>query len=179
MPLTREKFDEAMAAHEPRLRAQVLGQIGVGQGLDIEEVIQDVRIRLWHALSDEREVTHLASYLRRIVVSVVIDTLRRQRARREESLDALDNAGATAEASNVGPERSADRAQRVALAMAAIATLSERRRAPAQLLLQGFTTQEIGTMLGSTEATARNLAYRGVEEIREALRAAGLGDWND
>ena len=179
MPLTREQFDRVMAAHESRLRVHVLNQIGSNQGLDVDEAIQDVRIRLWKALSSEREITHLASYVRRTVVSAVIDALRRRRARREDALDSLEAAGADAAAAGGGPERTADRAQRIALARAAIATLPERRRVPAQLLLQGFTTQEIARMLGYTEATARNLAYRGVEEIREGLRAAGTGDWDD
>ena len=177
MPITRTEFDQVMATHEPRLRIRVLGQVGAGQGLDVEEIIQDVRIRLWTALSGEREIAQLASYLRTTVVSAVIDALRRRTARRE---DPLEDAG-DAIAAQVGesPERGADRSQRVRIAQAAIAALPARRRAPAQLLLQGFTTQEIATMLGSTEATARNLAYRGVEEVREALRAKGIEDWND
>ncbi len=177
MPLSRDQFDRVMAMHEPRLRAHVLSQIGANQGLDVDEAIQDVRIRLWNALSSEREVEHLASYLRRTVVSVVIDALRRRQARREETLDAVDVAVVAGPIH--APERSADRAQRLRLASAAIAGLPERRRVPAQLLLQGFTTLEIGVMLGTTEATARNLAYRGVEEIREAMRVAGADDWDD
>ncbi len=176
MLLSREQFDLVMAQHEPRLRAQVLAQVGADQGLDVDEVTQEVRIRLWRVLSSERNVEHLASYLRRTVVSVVIDALRRQQARREDTLDDLDT---TVGGDLAAPDRVADHAQRLGLAQAAISALPARRRFPAQLLLQGFTTQEIGIMLGMSEATARNLAYRGVEEIRVALRAAGVEDWHD
>ncbi len=177
MALTREQFDQIMATHEPRLRAHVLVQVRAEQGLDVDDVIQEVRIRLWRVLSSEKIVEHLASYLRRTVVSVVIDALRRRQARREETFDVQDVE--VVDDSVVAPDRIADRAHRVQLAQAAVATLPERRRVPAQLLLQGFTTQEIGTMLGLTEATARNLAYRGVEEIRAALREAGAEDWDE
>jgi RNA polymerase sigma factor (sigma-70 family) len=177
MPLTRQQFDLTMAAHEPRLRAQVLSQVGANQGLDIDELIQDVRIRLWRILSSEKTVEHLASYLRRTVVSVVIDGLRRRQARREDALDLLDATAVPGD--SLSPERAADSAQRVIRAQAAIGAVHERRRLPAQLLLQGFTTQEMANMLGLTEATARNLAYRGVEEIAGALRAAGLEDWDE
>ncbi len=177
MPLTRQQFDETLAAHEPRLRAHVLGQLRADQGLDPDELIQEVRIRLWRVLSSERTVEHLASYLRKTVMSVVVDALRRQQARREDApvADDID----TADNAVVAPERVADRAQRVQRAQQAITALPERRRVPAQLLLQGFTTQEIATMLGMTEATARNLAYRGVDEVRAALQAAGLEHWDE
>jgi len=177
MPLTREQFDQIMSTHEPRLRAHVSVRVRADQGLDVDDVIQEVRIRLWRVLSSEKIVEHLASYLRRTVVSVVIDALRRRQARREETFDLQDVD--VVDDSVVAPDRIADRAHRVQLAQAAIATLPERRRVPAQLLLQGFTTQEIGTMLGLTEASARNLAYRGVEEIRAALREAGAEDWDE
>ena len=176
MSLTREQFDQVMAAHEPRLRGCVLAQVGAGQGLDVDELVQEVRIRLWRVLSSEKTVEHLASYLRKTVASVVIDALRRHTARREDSLDlqVVETAETTLE-----PELQADREQRVKRVHAAIAALPERRRVPAQLLLHGFNPQEIAQMTGLTEATARNLAYRGVEEIRASLRAGGQEDWDE
>jgi|CXWL01.1.fsa_nt_gi RNA polymerase sigma-70 factor (ECF subfamily) len=176
MPLSREQFDEVMAAHESRLRAQVLGQVGAGQGLDHDELVQEVRIRVWRVLSSEKTVEHLASYLRRTVVSVVIDALRRLKSRREEPLEVTEHEHL---AETLVPEQETDRHQRIALVRAAFAALPERRRLPAQLLLQGFNPQEIGKMLGLTDATARNLAYRGVDELKAGLRAAGVEDWDD
>ncbi len=178
MPITREEFDRTMASHEPRLRAQVLGQVGARQGLDVEEVIQEVRIRLWRVLSSEKVVEHLASYLRKTVVSVVIDSLRRRQARREDTLDELTEVPVDIPRA-VSPEQLVDSQQRLDAARKAIAELPARRRLPAQLLLQGFNPQEIGEMLGLSDATARNLAYRGVEEIREALRRAGVEYWHE
>ncbi len=175
MPLTREQFNQVMAAHEPRLRVSVLAQVGAGQGLDVDELVQEVRIRLWRVLSSEKIVEHLASYLRKTVVSVVIDALRRHTARREDSLDQQVEPPET----TLEPELQADRDQRVKRVHAAIAALPERRRLPAQLLLHGFNPQEIAQMTGLTTATARNLAYRGVEEIRASLRAGGQEDWDE
>lgn len=177
MALSRREFDQVMAAHEPLLRSRVLAQVGASQGLDADEIVQDVRIRLWQALSGPREIANLAAYLRTTVVSVVIDALRRRTARREDPLESMTEPvdARTGE----DPAQRADRAQRVADARAAIAALPERRRVPAQLLLQGFTTREIALMQGSTEATVRNLAYRGVEEVRAALRERGIEDWHD
>jgi DNA-directed RNA polymerase specialized sigma24 family protein len=42
------------------------------------------------------------------------------------------------------------------------------------LHLEGMTTQEIGNLLGWTEPKARNLVYRGLQDLREQLRAEGV-----
>jgi DNA-directed RNA polymerase specialized sigma24 family protein len=42
-----------------------------------------------------------------------------------------------------------------------------------QLHLQGFGTADIGRLLDMTEATARNLVYRGLDELRERLKTEG------
>jgi len=179
MPLSREQFDSTMATYEPRLRAHVLGQVGASQGLDVQEIIQEVRIRLWRVLSSEKVVEHLASYLRKTVMSVVIDSVRRNQALREDAIDDLLEHQLPAERHSVAPDKVVDSQQRVDAARKAISALPARRRVPAQLLLQGFNPQEIGQMLGLTDATARNLAYRGVDEIRAALRIAGVESWDE
>jgi len=45
-----------------------------------------------------------------------------------------------------------------------------------QLHLQGFSTMQIGVLLGISEAAARNLVYRGLDELRVQLRAQGWSD---
>ena len=41
--------------------------------------------------------------------------------------------------------------------------------------LAGYPREEIATSLGWTEAKTRNLLYRGLDDLREALRARGIG----
>jgi RNA polymerase sigma factor (sigma-70 family) len=179
MTITQDAFQKILATHEPRLCALVRAKLRADLDLDIDDVVQEVRIRLWRALATEKGVDHLASYIQRTVLSVVIDAMRRRTARREEALmqdeDAIDVHAATTTA----PDRLADQGQRLASVELAIAELPSRRRVPVRLLLQGFTTGDIAVMLGMTEATARNLAYRGVEELKAALAGSGLEDWHD
>jgi len=108
MPLSREQFDSTMATYEPRLRAHVLGQVGASQGLDVQEIIQEVRIRLWRVLSSEKVVEHLASYLRKTVMSVVIDSVRRNQALREDAIDDLLEHQLPAERHSVAPDKVVD-----------------------------------------------------------------------
>jgi RNA polymerase sigma factor (sigma-70 family) len=179
MTISQGAFERILSSHEPRLRALVRSRLRADLDIDVDDVVQEVRIRLWRALNGEKGVDHLASYIQRTVVSVVIDALRRRAARREEALMPDDDAVDTHAATTAPPDRLADHEQRLAVVAQTMAELPERRRVPARLLLQGFTTGDIANMLGMTEATARNLAYRGVEELKAMLATRGLEDWHD
>lgn len=179
MSISEASFQRILAQHEPRLRALVRAKLRADLDLDIDDVVQEVRIRLWRALTTEKGVDHLASYIQRTVLSVVVDALRRRTARREEALTRDEDAIEMHAASTVAPDLLADHGQRLASIEQAIAGLPQRRRVPARLLLQGFTTVDIAGMLGITEATARNLAYRGVEELKATLAGSGVEDWHD
>lgn len=179
MSITQDAFARILTNHEPRLRALVRAHLRSDLDIDDDDVVQEVRIRLWRALSTEKGIEHLASYIQRTVVSVVIDALRRRSARREEALAPDEDAVDAHAATTTLPDRLADQRQRLAMVEMTIAGLPERRRVPTRLLLQGFTTGDIATMLGMTEATARNLAYRGVEELKAAMATRGLEAWHD
>jgi RNA polymerase sigma-70 factor (ECF subfamily) len=147
-----------------------------GQGLDADDVAQEVRIRVWRAIEDGRIEDLRASYLQKLVVSVVVDGLRRARARQSEALETISEtsfAGLETPAGS-GPERSAARDERMVLLMRCIAELPERRRLPVQLHLQGFALDEVSRMAGTTVEGARKLVTRGMDEIRERLSALGV-----
>ena len=98
-----------------------------------------------------------------------IAALRRRAARPADSAaPELEHSPApTAEA----PEQAAAQAERAQRLRQALAAIPERRRQPTLLLLQGFSTLEISRLMQITEATARNLAYRGVEDLKIRLAA--------
>ena len=56
----------------------------------------------------------------------------------------------------------------------AVAQLPENRRRAVGLHLQGFTSTEIGQLLGWTEPKARNLTHRGLNDLRASLRTEGI-----
>jgi RNA polymerase sigma factor (sigma-70 family) len=72
------------------------------------------------------------------------------------------------------PERQAERALVLAKVKECLGRLKAERRRALALHLQGFTTEEIGRLLGWTEPRARNLVYRGLKQLRETLRSAGI-----
>jgi len=147
------------------------------RGLDaaaVDEVLQDVRIRLWRSQSSSEKIEGLgASYLLRVVASTVIDHLRAQRRRREASLDMVVAAPVAPEALQVSMQ---DFSEQNALAERlgrALEQLSPNRRLAVRLHLEGYERHEIGDMTGWTEAKVRNLIYRGLDDLRALLKEHG------
>lgn len=140
---------------------------------EIDEILQDVRIRLWKAHPESENLERLgASYFVKVVSSAVIDRLRRRR-QQETSLDAVTALAVVPEALQVLPP---DVAEQNALAVRleqALATLPRNRRLVVQLHLEGYGRDEMAGMTGWTEAKVRNLLYRGLEDLRERLRSDG------
>src|SRR5206468_481750 len=106
---------------------------------------------------------------------------RRVKARREESLyfsseeenneEEIRPLAANPDAS---PDRIVEQKQTMQKVAAALARLPDNRRRAVGLHLEGWSSQEIGDLLGWTEAKARNLLYRGLGDLRERLKAGGI-----
>jgi len=150
-------------------------------GLQFNDIEQDARLRLWRALQSEREIKDLTSYLYRIAVTATLDAIRRVKTKREEQLllaeeedEEIAEPHRLVAGSANAPDRLAERRQLVRKVEAALSRLSENRRRAVGLHLEGMTTQEIGDLLGWTEPKARNLVYRGLQDLREQLRAEGV-----
>lgn len=136
---------------------------------DIDEVLQDVRIRLWRALSTGDDIAGApASYVYRTAVSAAIDLIRRRRARREVRLEAgVEGAGF---AMTAGPEGEVDSAELSQEVSRAIGQLVDSRRLVVRMHLAGYHRHEIAKHLGWTEAKTRNLLYRGLSDVRDSLK---------
>lgn len=147
-------------------------------GVQADEVEQDARLRLWKALESEREIRDLASYIYRVAATATIDAIRRLKARREDPLpDGEQPEGPVAvevQRGAPGGEQAAAHALLLEKVERVLAGLAPRRSQLIRLHVQGFTTTEMGRLMGSTEAAARNLLHRALRELRERLRDEGI-----
>jgi RNA polymerase sigma-70 factor (ECF subfamily) len=177
-----QPLEALLARFGTRLRSLVAQHCRADQGLDPDDVEQEVRIRLWRALQRDRNAVLPASYIQRVVVSTVIDQLRRIQARPSEPLPEFEEADDPGLAGLVAPDAlaSASERQRLDLLARCLAGLPERRRLPVELALQGFTPQEMAEVTGLSPESARKLAERGMKEVRERLARYGIqGDDHD
>jgi RNA polymerase sigma factor (sigma-70 family) len=175
------RFNIIIEEHGRFLRRTIVQLCPKDLGLQCNDIEQDARLRLWRALQSERKIQNLPSYLYRIAVTATLDAIRRVEAKREEQLLLAEEENEeTGEPQWLvaGPAHAPDllteRRQLLRKVEAALAGLSENRRRAVGLHLEGMTTQEIGDLLGWTEPKARNLVYRGLQDLREQLRAEGV-----
>ena len=178
---SHHRLTRILAELGPRLRSAVQARCASDRRLDPDDVEQEVRIRLWRAIERDRNAVFAASYIQKVVLSVVIDAGRRAQVRAADPLPEEEEGVAAPEALILAeePQRQAIEAQRMALVMRAVGELPPRRRVPVQLHLQGFSFGEVGRLTGVSEEAARKLVTRGMIELRTRLAELGLSDGED
>lgn len=148
-------------------------------GIDPDDVEQEVRIRLWKAISRDRSGAFHASYVQRVVATTVIDALRRAEVRAAEPLPEDDDEPGQMPESAIGPEQSAADGERMSGLQRCLAEIPERRRLPITLHLQGYSLQEIADVVGTSAEAARKLVTRGLDGLKGRLRELGYGEFDD
>lgn len=157
-------------------RVRVIGiQHGL-QGSDVDDLVQEVRVRLWKALeSGDRILAVPAAYVHRAATTAAIDLLRRRRARRETPVRLSRPSGLAllgeGDPADVGTEMG-ELQQQVGRA---VEKLIPARRSVVRMYLAGYGREEIADLMGWTEPKTRNLLYRGLADLREELTAMGIG----
>lgn len=138
-------------------------------GPDLEEVVQDLRIRLWRALGrpNEKNPAESPSYVYRAAMSAALDLLRRRRAGplgRPVDLELVSNT-----LPSRGGDSADDEAAQVAALGRALEQLLPERRVAVRLHLEGKSRDEIAELTGWSEARTRNLLYRGLADLKAIL----------
>jgi RNA polymerase sigma factor (sigma-70 family) len=142
---------------------------------DVDEVMQQVRIRLWQARGESEQISQApASYVYRTAVSAALDMLRRRRTQRAERTLSMEDPGVVVP-STASPERDLESSELAAQVARAIESIPATRRPVVRMYLAGHPREEIASLLGWSEAKTRNLLYRGLSDLRTRLSAQGIG----
>lgn len=157
--------------------ARFAGRVAEDRGLpheDIDELLQELRVRFWRARKDG-QFDLSANYVRRTAISAALDIIRRRRVDRNVSLDERESGAPPLAAIAAGPGElldQSDLAQRVA---SAVDGLAPSRRAAVRMYLDGYRREEISDLMKWSDAKTRNLLYRGLADLRAVLLAHGIG----
>ncbi len=173
------RLDQLLRRFAARVRAQIDSNRLIQHGIDPDDVEQEVRIRLWKALERDPNADFPASYIQKVVVTVMVDALRRAQARPTEALPEPEEGQAELPDAGVRPDRAANEAQQMARLGECLAALTPRRRRPLQLYLQGYALQELADLNGLTLDAARKLVYRGLDELKQRLKALGMDEYDE
>jgi RNA polymerase sigma factor (sigma-70 family) len=142
---------------------------------DQDELLQEVRLRLWKALgTTERIRSATASYLYQASISAAIDVMRRRRGEREDPIETVMQSDVTADSEMDRPDRVTERRELAAQIDLALGAIPKARRPVVRMYLSGYGSGEIADLMGWTEAKARNLLYRGLADLRARLSASGV-----
>ena len=170
-------LERVIARFGPMLRS-----VGRRRGLsepDLDELAQEVRVRLWRALAEGEKIHQVkTSYVYRAAMSAALDMIRRRRARAEQTLEheVGDVAGATAgHLDSDRPDAELEQRELAERIDRAITELAEPRDVVVRLHLSGYDRFEIARLLGWTEPKVRNLIYRGLADLRVLLLQQGIG----
>jgi RNA polymerase sigma-70 factor (ECF subfamily) len=183
----RAAFEELFDRHGGSIYGFLARRLG-DPGL-AEDLYQEVFLRLHRARKTYDPRRPFRAWLFAIVHNLLNDALRQQmRTPRMQSLDALPQPGSSGPA--VHPEPAAALPSSVASAesitstrQAATALSAALRELPADeatvlilARLEGLSYDEIGSVIGRTEAAAKQLAYRALKRVRAGMAAAGHGE---
>ena len=171
-----DRVSSTIEALITRFRTMVRS-VGARRGLveaDLDEVLQDVRIRLWQAGEGGKALEELgSSYLYHVATTAALDLLRRRRARRADATDDIhERTELTTE--NASPHDAVEARELASQIDRAIETLAVDRRVAVRMHLAGYDRADIARMLGWTEARTRNLLYRGLDDLRRRLTDMGI-----
>ena len=175
LPIEPSSALERVVAGYAKMVRSVIRQRGLSE-TDLDEVLQDVRIRLWRALpSGERIAGVNTSYVYRVAMSAACDLIRRRRSGRLQSID--DEPG-TAQAGlgvTPPPDEAVERMEMADRIELAIGRLGAAQRPVVRMYLAGYNQAEIQSTLGWTEPKTRNVLYRGLQALRDILESRGIG----
>lgn len=165
------EFEALLERFSSSIRASVL-KLGLQErGIDPEDIIQEVKIKIWRTFGREKNIALYSLYIQRTVNSILVDQIRKMRLQERLILHEKEKLIAE-ERKNRGAARPRN-AFRDIVGDAA-ESLLESRRIVVKLFLMDLTVDEIASILKWSRDKTRNLLYRGLADLRETLKERGV-----
>jgi len=130
-------------------------------GIDVDDLLQEVLIKLWNVLKNEKKIIKSTFYISRVTNSVLIDQIRSLKR-----FDAIvDNEKHRIKQTNYSnnPSEYSGKLYR------AVNQLNNSKKKVVKLYLLGLSIKEISEMLDWSESNTKNLLYRGINDLKEIL----------
>lgn len=167
-----EEFEDVLERFSRFIRAHIQKFNPQKNGIDPEDIVQEVKIKIWKVLNDEKKIKNYSSYIRKIVDSSVIDQLRR--LKREEGIIYNEKQKRISEwKSSYEKNKSNNESLKASLEWA-VNSLIESRRKVVKLFLLSMTIEEIAHYLNWSKDKTRNLLYRGLKDLKKNLKEKGI-----
>lgn len=142
------------------------------KGIDPEDIFQDVRLKIWNLIEDEKEIKNYAFYLRKIINSCIIDKLRKHK--RESNIILLEKKELISEKLNPYHSKDTSTINCPQLMGKAVNSLIQSRQKAVKLFLAELTLDEIALVCNWSKDKTRNLLYRGLSDLKRKLLEMGI-----
>jgi RNA polymerase sigma-70 factor (ECF subfamily) len=163
----RSAFGGLYARHARMVHGILLARVPAN---DVDDLVQDVFLRALPRLGDLRDVSRFGPWLAAITRNRANDYHRQNRSVAALT-ESLSEDGEDLPAASAAPDAEA------AMILAFVRSLSEAYREPLILrLVEGMTGPEIAARTGLTPGSVRVNLHRGMQQLREKLSQASLGD---
>ena len=161
-------FELLMEKHESKMYAVALRMCANRE--DAQDCLQDAMLRIYKALPSFKGQSSFSTWAYRITMNTCLDELRRKKVRQAASLDQMLEVGWSPVDEENSTERHVDNQELKRNLSKAIQTLPEEMRAAVVLRdVQGFSYDEIASMLSTNVGTVKSRISRGREKLREIL----------
>lgn len=161
------------------IRYVILKNLFKTDDIDIEDIEQEVKMKIWKFIKKGKKVEKLSSYIKRITYTTTVDELRKMRrqvpTRQSDSLKNIYTFSKSVfnkEDINL-PERFLEDKELKLSLRQLIDCLSDNRKQVLRLYLKGMSVEEICEFLKWDKTKIRHLLYRGIGDIKEKIKNAG------
>jgi RNA polymerase sigma factor (sigma-70 family) len=144
------------------------------KGIDPEDIFQDVRIKIWNLLKNEKKIKNYTSYIKKIVDTSVIDHIRKNR--RATNIISLEKRIKISESKIKKSHNPSPNSLSGELIQENIEALLENRKKVVKLFFLGLSIKEISICLSWSDHKTRNLLYRGLADLKDLIRSNEKND---
>jgi RNA polymerase sigma-70 factor (ECF subfamily) len=167
-----QEFEKLVEKYSRFIESQILQFNPQKNGIDPDDIFQEVKIKLWNVLIDEKKIYSLSSYIKKIVNSCVIDQIRK--SKREQGVISNEKRKKISDRRSYHKKHNSSEIELKNMVGEAVESLMESRRRVVRLFLLNMTLEEIAIFLNWSEAKTRNLLYRGLDDLKKMLKTKGI-----
>lgn len=145
--------------------------------INLEDVEQEVKLKIWKFLKKGKKVENFPSYIKRVAYTTTIDELRKMRKQNPTSgatdlknIYSMDRINDLKNPEDLPGLRLEEKEMHEAL-KASINSLGENRKQVLRLYLVGMSIEEICELFDWDKTKVRHLLYRGIGDLKEKMKS--------